>query len=46
VGTRAGQVLLLGGNQDDTVCVKGYPLSKLLGLRWPFQPPVERTPWA
>jgi uncharacterized protein (TIGR02594 family) len=35
VGSRAGQVLLLGGNQDDSVCVKSYPLSRVLGLRWP-----------
>ena len=46
VGARAGQVLLLGGNQDDAVCVKAYPRSKLLGLRWPIQPPVEGVSWA
>lgn len=41
VGTRPGQVLLLGGNQNDTVCVKGYPLANVLGLRWP----ARRAPW-
>jgi uncharacterized protein (TIGR02594 family) len=28
-------MLVMGGNQDDSVCVKPYPYSRLLGLRWP-----------
>jgi uncharacterized protein (TIGR02594 family) len=42
VGARGGEALLLGGNQDDRVCVKGYPLGKVLGHRWPAS---EGTPW-
>jgi len=37
VGARAGEVMLLGGSQDDSVCVKGYPLANVLGLRWPLR---------
>lgn len=44
VGTRAGQVLLLGGNQHHRVCVQGYPLDRVLGFRWP-SPGPRRTPW-
>jgi uncharacterized protein (TIGR02594 family) len=44
VGARAGQALLLGGNQSDSVCVKAYPLDHVLGLRWPLISVVS-TPW-
>jgi uncharacterized protein (TIGR02594 family) len=44
VGARPGEVLLLGGSQDDSVCVKGYPTSHLLGLRWPLRP-SEGVAW-
>jgi uncharacterized protein (TIGR02594 family) len=44
VGTRAGRVLLLGGNQLNSVCVRGYPLDRVLGFRWPLLGPA-RTPW-
>jgi uncharacterized protein (TIGR02594 family) len=45
VGARSGQVLLLGGNQNDSVCVVGYPLTHVLGYRWPLLD-QEVTPWA
>jgi len=37
VGARAGEVMLLGGSQDDSGCVKGYPRANVLGLRWPLR---------
>lgn len=30
-----GDVLLLGGNQSNSVCVTAYPASRVLGYRWP-----------
>ncbi|WP_248313436.1 TIGR02594 family protein [Bosea sp. F3-2] len=36
------QLLLLGGNQGDSVKVSSYPKSRLLGYRWP----TERAPVA
>ncbi|MBW1729175.1 MAG: TIGR02594 family protein, partial [Deltaproteobacteria bacterium] len=37
VGLYAGQdqhnVYLLGGNQDNMVCIKGYPRERVLGIR-------------
>lgn len=37
VGLYAGleydRILLLGGNQSNTVCVSGYPVNRLLGIR-------------
>jgi uncharacterized protein (TIGR02594 family) len=45
VGSHGGQVVLLGGNQSDSVCVKAYPLSHVLGHRWPH-PALETAPWA
>lgn len=40
VGETAGALRCLGGNQTDgtntsAVCIKTYPKSRLLGLRWP-----------
>jgi len=35
VGADGGDLLCLGGNQSNAVCVRPYPWSKLLGLRWP-----------
>ena len=32
---RAGNLLVLGGNQGDAVSVKAFPLSRVLGYRWP-----------
>ena len=34
MGTPAFQIMLLGGNQANRVCVKTYP-NKVLGYRWP-----------
>jgi uncharacterized protein (TIGR02594 family) len=36
VGERPGEVVLLGGNQSDSVCVKAYPRWRLVGFRWPL----------
>ena len=35
VGDAGGQLLVLGGNQGNRVCVLGYDRGRLLGLRWP-----------
>ena len=34
-----GNLLLLGGNQDDGVNIKAFPLSQVLGYRWPSGQP-------
>lgn len=28
-------IMVIGGNQNDSVCIKEYPKSRLLGYRWP-----------
>jgi uncharacterized protein (TIGR02594 family) len=42
VGSSWGDLLLLGGNQGDSVSVSSYPASRLLGYRWPpgYTPPA------
>jgi len=35
VGDNGGNLLCLGGNQSNAVCVRPYARSRLLGLRWP-----------
>lgn len=35
---KAATVTLLGGNQNNAVCRAAYPLSRLLGYRWPIIP--------
>ncbi|MBX9592483.1 MAG: TIGR02594 family protein [Hyphomonadaceae bacterium] len=35
VGETADSLILLGGNQRDSVSVAAYPRARLLGLRWP-----------
>lgn len=35
MGEHSGQVLLLGGNQNDRVCIAPYSTSRILGYRWP-----------
>ena len=30
-------VLVLGGNQNNQVCLKHYPRAQLLGYRWPLE---------
>ena len=37
-GQGAQKVNLVGGNQNDQVNVKAYPVSKLLGMRWAIAP--------
>lgn len=32
---RSDQILVLGGNQSNSVCVDSYPESRVLGYRWP-----------
>lgn len=34
---RPGWGIFLGSNQDHQVCLMGYPVADLLGLRWPEQ---------
>lgn len=34
-------VYLLGGNQDDQVCVRSYPLARVVAWRWPLSTPVS-----
>ena len=29
------EIMILSGNQADQVCVRAYPLDRLLGVRWP-----------
>lgn len=35
VGSTSAQIMLLGGNQGNSVSVEGFPRSRLLALRWP-----------
>lgn len=35
VGTQDGNVLLLGGNQGDSVSIEAFPKARVLGYRWP-----------
>lgn len=35
VDWRDGEVLLLGGNQEDAVTIRSYPQGRVLGYRWP-----------
>jgi uncharacterized protein (TIGR02594 family) len=35
-GQNNSDLTLLGGNQDDAICLKNYPLNRLLGYRWPL----------
>ena len=46
VGETETHIILLGGNQNDSVSVQAFPRSRLLGLRWPSPLPVigETTP--
>jgi uncharacterized protein (TIGR02594 family) len=43
VGQQQGKVIVLGGNQSNSVCVKGYPVSRVLGYRWPKGLPLPKT---
>jgi uncharacterized protein (TIGR02594 family) len=49
VGTEAGKIVVLGGNQHDSVCVAAYPTARLLGYRWPADlamPATQGGPFA
>jgi uncharacterized protein (TIGR02594 family) len=35
-GDQGSEVLVLGGNQGNAVCVRGYARGRLLGFRWPM----------
>jgi uncharacterized protein (TIGR02594 family) len=35
VGKQRGMIYVLGGNQGNSVSIKGYPAARLLGYRWP-----------
>ncbi|MFM4953960.1 TIGR02594 family protein [Aeromonas dhakensis] len=37
---KAGNLLVLGGNQGDAVNVKAFPLSRVTGYRWPQGEPL------
>jgi uncharacterized protein (TIGR02594 family) len=34
-GTEGGNMILLGGNQNNSVCLRPYPWNRLLTFRWP-----------
>jgi uncharacterized protein (TIGR02594 family) len=44
VSISSKEILLLGGNQDDRVCLKSYPRDRLLALRWPSPTEHVRAP--
>jgi len=37
---RAGKLLVLGGNQGDSVCVKAFAQERVTGYRWPLDVPI------
>lgn len=37
VGETVNDILVLGGNQDNKVCIAPYPKARLLGYRWPIK---------
>lgn len=41
---KAGNLLILGGNQSDAVNIKVFPVSRVTGYRWPFGIAVPVTP--
>jgi uncharacterized protein (TIGR02594 family) len=46
IGQTTADIILLGGNQNDSVSVQAFPRSRLLALRWPLTTPVipDTTP--
>ena len=36
IGETPADIILLGGNQNDSVSVQAFPRARLLGLRWPL----------
>lgn len=41
---RAGKLLVLGGNQGDSVNVKAFPVDRVTGYRWPINVPILSHP--
>lgn len=43
---KAGNLLILGGNQSDAVNIKAFPVSRVSGYRWPagLQVPADSLP--
>jgi uncharacterized protein (TIGR02594 family) len=44
---KAGNILVLGGNQGNAVSIKPFPVSRILGQRWPIGqalPTLDRLP--
>lgn len=39
-----GNLLVLGGNQGDEVCVKAFSPSRVVGYRWPVDVPIISAP--
>ena len=39
----AGALLVLGGNQGDQVCIRGFPMERVAGYRWPAPGPALLT---
>lgn len=37
---KAGNLLVLGGNQSDAVNIRTFPVSRVTGYRWPLEIPV------
>lgn len=37
IGETESEVILLGGNQNDSVCIAKYPSARVLGYFWPKQ---------
>ena len=43
IGETPDRIVLLGGNQNNSVSVEAFPRSRLLGLRWPSGPLVPEA---
>jgi uncharacterized protein (TIGR02594 family) len=43
VSATATHIVVLGGNQANSVCVERFPRSRLIGLRWPAEPVTAAT---
>ncbi len=37
VGTQGNKVLVLGGNQSDSVSIAPFAMNKIVGFRWPYE---------
>jgi hypothetical protein len=41
---KAGNLMTLGGNQGDQVSIRPFPMSRVLGYRWPEKEVVILAP--